>query len=81
MTTNRPYRRAMEAERAIDELKLNSGTQFHPRVVEVLTSLLAGSRDAGGGPSGRTDDPKLAHAARESMAASEPLSRAPLAAP
>jgi putative nucleotidyltransferase with HDIG domain len=41
MTTDRSYRRAMPLERAIAELRLGAGTQFHPQVVEVLTDLVA----------------------------------------
>jgi HD-GYP domain-containing protein (c-di-GMP phosphodiesterase class II) len=40
MTTDRPYRRAMSADTALDELRRNSGTQFEPRVVEALHRLL-----------------------------------------
>lgn len=36
MTTDRPYRDAMSIERAIAELESNSGTQFDPRIVDVL---------------------------------------------
>src|SRR5689334_12750121 len=34
MTTDRPYRRAMTPEAAIEELRENAGTQFEPRVVD-----------------------------------------------
>ena len=33
MTTDRPYRKAMPMEAAIDELESNAGTQFDPTVV------------------------------------------------
>jgi putative nucleotidyltransferase with HDIG domain len=36
MTTDRPYRKAMSREAALDELRGNAGTQFEPRVVEAL---------------------------------------------
>lgn len=39
MTSNRPYRKAMSKEKAIRELKANSGTQFDPVVVEVFLKL------------------------------------------
>ncbi len=35
MTSDRPYRRAMTTERAIDELKRHSGTQFDPEFVSI----------------------------------------------
>ncbi len=40
MTSNRSYRLAMTKEAAIDELKKHSGTQFHPKVVEVFLQVL-----------------------------------------
>src|SRR3954469_8576769 len=40
MTTDRPYRRAMSAEAAIEELRANSGTQFEPKVVEAVTNVV-----------------------------------------
>lgn len=33
MTTDRPYRKAISAEKAMEEIKRNSGTQFDPTVV------------------------------------------------
>jgi HD-GYP domain-containing protein (c-di-GMP phosphodiesterase class II) len=36
MTTDRPYRKAMEKETAIEELKRCSGTQFDKEVVEAF---------------------------------------------
>lgn len=39
MTSDRPYRRGMAPERAIAELERHAGTQFDPRVVEVLVRL------------------------------------------
>jgi len=36
MTSDRPYRKAYPKEKAIQELKDNSGTQFDPKVVEAL---------------------------------------------
>ena len=38
MTGNRPYRRALSTERAIDELQKFSGKQFDPEVVELMTA-------------------------------------------
>jgi HD-GYP domain-containing protein (c-di-GMP phosphodiesterase class II) len=40
MTTHRPYRRALELHEAISELRLNTGTQFSPHVVDVLVELI-----------------------------------------
>jgi HD-GYP domain-containing protein (c-di-GMP phosphodiesterase class II) len=40
MTTNRPYRRALSSAAAIAELRSCSGTQFDPRVVELVIELL-----------------------------------------
>jgi HD-GYP domain-containing protein (c-di-GMP phosphodiesterase class II) len=36
MTTDRPYRKKLELEKAFDELKDNSGTQFDPNVVKAF---------------------------------------------
>ena len=36
MTTDRPYRSAMAVEEALEELRVNSGSQFDPKVVEVV---------------------------------------------
>jgi HD-GYP domain-containing protein (c-di-GMP phosphodiesterase class II) len=40
MTTHRPYRRALQVSAAIAELRVNSGTQFSPRVVDALVKLI-----------------------------------------
>lgn len=36
MTSNRPYRKSLSNETAIDELKRHRGTQFDPEIVDVL---------------------------------------------
>lgn len=36
MTSDRPYRKALAREKALDELKRGSGTQFDPKVVEAF---------------------------------------------
>ncbi len=41
MTSDRPYRAALTAERALAELAKYSGTQFDPRVVESLAALIS----------------------------------------
>jgi HD-GYP domain-containing protein (c-di-GMP phosphodiesterase class II) len=40
MTTDRPYRRAMSTDAALDELRANAGSQFEPTVVEALESVV-----------------------------------------
>jgi HD-GYP domain-containing protein (c-di-GMP phosphodiesterase class II) len=40
MTTNRPYRKALSLDKAMEELKKFSGTQFDPAIVEVFISIL-----------------------------------------
>jgi diguanylate cyclase (GGDEF)-like protein len=39
MTTDRPYRKALSVEEAMYELKLYSGTQFDPQLVEVFVKM------------------------------------------
>jgi len=41
MTSERPYRDALAAEDAFEELRRNAGTQFEPEIVEVLCGLLS----------------------------------------
>jgi diguanylate cyclase (GGDEF)-like protein len=41
MTTDRPYRKAMPVEAAIEELKRNSGGQFDPAIVEAFLRILS----------------------------------------
>ena len=43
MTTDRPYRDAMPVADAIDELRLCSGGQFDPQVVDGLVSVIDAS--------------------------------------
>jgi HD-GYP domain-containing protein (c-di-GMP phosphodiesterase class II) len=40
MTTDRPYRDALNPDEAIAELKANTGTQFDPTVVDALRALI-----------------------------------------
>jgi putative nucleotidyltransferase with HDIG domain len=39
MTTDRPYRRALTRDTAINIIQSNSGTQFHPKVTDVFVDL------------------------------------------
>lgn len=39
MATDRPYRMALSEEQILSEVKKNSGTQFHPKVVEAYLRL------------------------------------------
>lgn len=41
MTSHRPYMKNHTKEEAIDQLKLNSGTQFNPKVVEAFIKVLS----------------------------------------
>ena len=40
MRSDRPYRRALTMDKAIEELKKNSGTQFDPKVINIFLSIL-----------------------------------------
>jgi HD-GYP domain-containing protein (c-di-GMP phosphodiesterase class II) len=40
MRSDRPYRRALPLEKAIDELKRNSGGQFDPEIVSIFMEIL-----------------------------------------
>lgn len=40
MTTDRPYRKALTKEMAIEELKKYKGTQFDPRVVDAFVNMI-----------------------------------------
>ncbi len=41
MTSNRPYRKALPREVAIDELKKGAGKQFDPNIVNIFINILA----------------------------------------
>jgi diguanylate cyclase (GGDEF)-like protein len=47
MTSDRPYRKAMEHAEAMAQLTGNAGTQFDPEVVQALVGYLFGRRQAG----------------------------------
>jgi HD-GYP domain-containing protein (c-di-GMP phosphodiesterase class II) len=36
MTSDRPYRQSLNRQQAMKEIKLNSRTQFDPKVVEIF---------------------------------------------
>jgi HD-GYP domain-containing protein (c-di-GMP phosphodiesterase class II) len=40
MTSDRPYRKALAVERALEEIQSGAGTQFDPEVVEVFVDLV-----------------------------------------
>jgi HD-GYP domain-containing protein (c-di-GMP phosphodiesterase class II) len=40
MTSDRPYRKALSTERALEELNNNQGTQFDPRVVKAFVKII-----------------------------------------
>jgi len=40
MTADRPYRKGMSQEKAIEQLQLGRGKQFHPDVVDVFVKML-----------------------------------------
>ncbi len=44
LTSDRPYRKGVREEKAIEILKGNSGTQFDPKVVEALLAVASKSR-------------------------------------
>jgi diguanylate cyclase (GGDEF)-like protein/putative nucleotidyltransferase with HDIG domain len=52
MTSDRPYRKGMSHADAVAELAEHAGSQFDPRVTEMLIGALYGRRQSGGG---RTD--------------------------
>lgn len=60
MTSDRPYRKAMTHAEAVRELATAAGTQFDPRVTEVLIGCLYGRRQSG---QGRTEAETAAAAA------------------
>jgi HD-GYP domain-containing protein (c-di-GMP phosphodiesterase class II) len=51
MTTDRPYRKAMASETALDELRRCAGTQFDPEVVSALERSLGMTAKVGSGTS------------------------------
>jgi HD-GYP domain-containing protein (c-di-GMP phosphodiesterase class II) len=52
MTSNRPYRKALTLENAINELHDNAGTQFDPEIVDIFVQLIQDGNFSGFQPSG-----------------------------
>ena len=44
MTTDRPYRAALDVDVALEELSSNAGTQFDPKVVDALVEVVEHGR-------------------------------------
>jgi HD-GYP domain-containing protein (c-di-GMP phosphodiesterase class II) len=40
MTTDRPYRKALDRDAALTEMRANAGTQFDPRVIDALVQVV-----------------------------------------
>ncbi|MGH2980777.1 MAG: bifunctional diguanylate cyclase/phosphohydrolase [Solirubrobacterales bacterium] len=61
MTNDRAYRSAMTPAKAREELKLNAGTQFDPRVVDAFITLLESDAfdDVGPSKAAQEDGPSL----------------------
>lgn len=49
MTSDRPYRKGMSHAEAVRELSEHAGSQFDPKVTELLIGTLYGRRQSGGG--------------------------------
>jgi len=49
MTSDRPYRKAMSKQEAIEEIIQCSGTQFDPELVDVFINKVVGNEDTNGG--------------------------------
>jgi len=44
MTNDRPYRRALKHEEALDRIRMNAGTQFDPHIARIFTEVIFGPR-------------------------------------
>jgi HD-GYP domain-containing protein (c-di-GMP phosphodiesterase class II) len=44
MVSDRPYRRALDPERAVEELRSGAGSQFDPDAVTAVLIAVAGAR-------------------------------------
>jgi HD-GYP domain-containing protein (c-di-GMP phosphodiesterase class II) len=56
MSSNRVYRRALDCDAIISELKSNSGTQFDPQIAAIAIDLLERGKMVVGNP--RNPTPK-----------------------
>lgn len=45
MTSNRPYRKALDVQAALEELEKNAGTQFCPRTIDAFLGMVGRSRE------------------------------------
>ena len=41
MVSERPYRKSLTVEEAVEEIKKNAGTQFDPKLVKIFLDLIA----------------------------------------
>ena len=41
MTADRPYRKALSKEKALEEIENNAGTQFHPELARKFVEILS----------------------------------------
>lgn len=46
MTNDRPYRKAMSHQQAVEELRRQAGIQFDPQLVEIFINVLANEQDS-----------------------------------
>ena len=77
MTTDRPYRRAMTFERAIEELQEYAGSQFDPQLVQLVANSASIRRLLGGvGPAELVTPPPRPSWARTLRAKREPATEA-----
>jgi HD-GYP domain-containing protein (c-di-GMP phosphodiesterase class II) len=67
MTSDRPYRKALTQEQALDEIRRGSGRQFDPQIVGALLHTYDGDEQDG---SGRARDDARRDAAGESVGVS-----------
>ena len=65
MRTDRAYRKALPPEVALQELNANSGGQFDPRIVEILTEIVG----EGAEQPGQATAPQLRRQASPSLVA------------
>ncbi|MBA7573298.1 hypothetical protein ES708_15094 [subsurface metagenome] len=50
MKSDRPYRKALTEEKAIQELRQGSGTQFEPKIVKIFLEILKQNLSGDNGP-------------------------------